>query len=509
MWPISCGRFTAQASDGNHADTHAMGAGSSLQAKLVRQLENDRTQIAELQAKLQRQQDDLDEARLAIDAQRTEAVHATVDGKSHIELQQMLDDMHAARELKEVEDEAAREDRMAWHAFLFANRILQQDITRAWLAWHDFCLTGLHRRRLLAHATSRLAKPRLTSAIRFWRIQWQLAERAAADHAAATRAAVEAEVSTVRREMVVRESALSSLEERFDDTQQERIVHLEGTAVRRLRHLAMARAWQAWLDRRRRGKCDPLTQVAKSAKKWAKLMVQSELVDSDAQALRVAGAVVNRLDAQRLSLSSNVGVPIAGGDTSASRLQLRPAPSVNQLRVAAPGVRSMARSKSDIIGPRHRAPPSPPVRVMMATFPLTGLVENAQPHCTEAKLPSASSSESLLPPSPMPPAREPVDVPAAQPSSNAAADDDAEWRRRAERAERLSVKLGERLNSKVSVMAKQLAKAEAQATAKTILADGEMARIKMLERTLDIQRKQLNAQRHELHRAKTELAEKR
>ena len=72
----------------------------------------------------------------------------------------------------------------------------------------------------------------------------------------------------------------------------------------------------------------------------ALLMVASELVGSDAEALRIAAAVGGILPAPNLSLSSGVLVtgpspgppPIAGGGTMASRMQMRPAPTLGLAR---------------------------------------------------------------------------------------------------------------------------------------------------------------------------------
>ena len=76
------------------------------------------------------------------------------------------------RRLMEEEIEAEREKRVANIQQIFVRRMMQQDLSRGWTAWHDKYTAKTHNARLLKQGLGRLIKPRLTKSFAHWHRDW-------------------------------------------------------------------------------------------------------------------------------------------------------------------------------------------------------------------------------------------------------------------------------------------------------------------------------------------------
>ena len=65
--------------------------------------------------------------------------------------------------------EREKEKRVENVAGMAVKRLANQNILRGWTAWHALYAEHVRKRRMLAQAASRLARPGLTAAMSHWR----------------------------------------------------------------------------------------------------------------------------------------------------------------------------------------------------------------------------------------------------------------------------------------------------------------------------------------------------
>ena len=213
-------------------------------------------------------------ALAAVQAELGLARKALAESGDQVELRRQMEEQMAAE--KEV--------RVEHLAQMAARRLGKRELSAGWQAWAEWSVEQGRRRRLLAHAGSRLARPSLVASYRRWRADWE-AEQAAAEararsmqyHGALSRReAAEAEAARLRTEgervaaaltrerdeLLAKLTALDGgaaareldLLRELELQKERRVAQVQQSAIRRLHALDLSRGMSAWLGAYREGR---------------------------------------------------------------------------------------------------------------------------------------------------------------------------------------------------------------------------------------------------------------
>ena len=247
-------------------DWQAEAALAIVQAKR-QSLQGQKERVRELEARLKAERED-HERLLAKAAEKG----ATALERLRIELTGSEEQRAAAREAAEKEKRVEQLHTKA------ARRITNQGIMRGWTAWHDQYQHAARHKRMLAAASSRLAKPALTASVGHWRSDWEAARRreiaekvrreqkarygpAAEQELAALRAEMEQKLAQTKQSAEEHEkkalekqrveltgSAEEILALKAAEEKEKRVEQLHTKAARRIPNQGIMRGWTAWHD---------------------------------------------------------------------------------------------------------------------------------------------------------------------------------------------------------------------------------------------------------------------
>ena len=121
---------------------------------------------------------------------------------------------HEAEMARQMEEELEKEKqkRVEHLAQVGLRRIMQQGISRGFLAWHDQWAEKTRQTRLLQASAARLAKPKLAAAVSLWRHDWErevvtqrtMTDKQKLQQESSLRASAETEVERLRMEVSTR-----------------------------------------------------------------------------------------------------------------------------------------------------------------------------------------------------------------------------------------------------------------------------------------------------------------
>ena len=199
----------------------------------------------------------------------------------------MTGDFAAAKEAHQrqlaEQAEAEREQRIAYLQRNAARRMFQADLLYGWSTWQEQWAEVNRKKRMLAAAGARLARPALAAAVAHWVGDWRAEEHeralASADKAtrdlmataAAERSKLAAELAEVRAELeqvkltgssekarleeqrkadvaAAEEDHVRQMEEQLEAEREKRIANLQQSAARRIANAGIASGFSTWQE---------------------------------------------------------------------------------------------------------------------------------------------------------------------------------------------------------------------------------------------------------------------
>ena len=233
----------------------------------------------------------------------------------------MTGDFAAAKEAHQrqlaEQAEAEREQRIAYLQRNAARRMFQADLLYGWSTWQEQWAEVNRKKRMLAAAGARLARPALAAAVALWVGEWRAAEaeKAAAeaaaqkkklqDSASSEREELQAEVNALRAQLKAAvQGAAAEKAKLLDDSAQnfataeaayakqlaqqaeaqreKRVAHLQQQAMRRIANAGIASGFSTWQE-----------QWAEAARQKRMLAAASARLARPALAAALAGWVAD------------------------------------------------------------------------------------------------------------------------------------------------------------------------------------------------------------------------
>ena len=207
-------------------------------------------------------------------AQRRAATAVAQRAELEEKCKKLFSGQMTAQEQTAMAEERAKEERVTLMAKNATRRIKNQGLLKGWTSWHGDWAAAARRRRMLAAAGSRLAKPAVTAAFANWREDWSAAQttlRGMTQHqqlAAETRRrqALERAVEVMQAQHASQLEAAKQQHERGLERQrielsgsageqmalaeerakEERVTLMAKNATRRIKNQGLIKGWTSW-----------------------------------------------------------------------------------------------------------------------------------------------------------------------------------------------------------------------------------------------------------------------
>jgi hypothetical protein len=249
---------------------------------------------------------------------------ATADRLQLLEQVARLSGGQSEREaLLEAQASAAREERVEMLRRQIGRRMLHRDLAAAWTAWAEQWEGGAIAKRRLQKAANRLRSPHVEASFRFWRRDWQRAQKELADEAFESREsqlleeleAVKAECERRVKELELEQqrqydrlvveltgSATERAAMEEEKAKEERVELLTRQMGRRAMYREVYNGWSAWIElwESRTYALDKLRDVANRLRKPELAYAFHEWVEGNREEKRAAELEALQLEGRSL-----------------------------------------------------------------------------------------------------------------------------------------------------------------------------------------------------------------
>ena len=171
-----------------------------------------------------------------------------------------------AQEQMALAQERAKEERVTLMAKNATRRIKNQGLIKGWASWHGEWAAAARRRRMLAAAGARLAKPAVTAAFANWREDWEALNKSQFIRRGMTRHALERAVEVMQAQHASQLEAAKQQHERGlerlrielsgsaeeqvalaqERAKEERVTLMAKNATRRIKNQGLIKGWASW-----------------------------------------------------------------------------------------------------------------------------------------------------------------------------------------------------------------------------------------------------------------------